>query len=194
MKVHPYLHLTRSAFRTYHCTSVSLTPDSRAPTISIRALRGLPSDSKTVMIANTRRTGEARGIYYRAKGPPVCLSASLTGRLAGWLVGWQCISTTTAVAAMARHNNRWLGSWSQLLALSQQPVCSTPLIYVHWRWCKVVEKLYGITALLACQATVTAKRVRGVGRSGEWMEGEGEEEALEDMRDIGIWLYQALWG
>lgn len=188
MKVHPYLHLTRSAFRTYHYTSVSLTPDSKASTISIRALSGLPSDNKTVMIANTRRTGEARGIYYRAKGPPVCLSASLTG----WLVGWQCISTTTAVAAMARHNNRWLGSWSQLLAFSQQPVCSTPLIYVHWRWCKVVEKLYGITALLACQATVTVKWVRGVEKSEEWM--EGEEGALEDMRDIGIWLYQAPWG
>lgn len=85
MKVHPYLHLTRSAFRTYHYTCVSLTPDSRASTISIRALSGLPSDSKTVMIANTRRTGEASGIYYRAKGPPVCLSASLTGWLAGWL-------------------------------------------------------------------------------------------------------------
>lgn len=171
MKVHPYLHLTRSAFRTYH---YSLTPDSRASTVTIRALSRLPSDSKTVMIANTRRTGEACSIYYRAKGPPVCLSASLTGWLAGWLVGWQCISTTTAaVAATAPHNNCWLGSWSQLLDSSQQPVCSTPLIYVHWRWCKVVEKLYGITALLACQATVTVKWVRGVRRREEWMEGEG---------------------
>lgn len=55
--------------------------------MSISALSRLPSDSKTVMIANTRRTGEAWGIYYRAKGPLVCLSASLTDWLAGWLVG-----------------------------------------------------------------------------------------------------------
>lgn len=77
----------------------------------MRALGGLPSDSKTVMIANARRNGEARGIYYGAeKGPPVCLSVCLSDRLAGWLDGWQCICATAAVAAVARHNNRWLGS------------------------------------------------------------------------------------
>lgn len=58
------------------------------------------------------------------------LSVCLCDGLAGWLA-WQRISTTAAAAATASHNNRWLGSWSQLLAVSQQPVCSTPLIYVH---------------------------------------------------------------
>lgn len=59
----------------------------------MRALSGLPSDSKTLMIANTRRNGEARGIYYSVKKGPqsVCLSASLTGSLAGWLAGWLAV-------------------------------------------------------------------------------------------------------
>lgn len=70
------------------------------------------------------------------EGAMVRLTASiieqkgLSDGLAGWLA-WQRISTTAAAAAPASHNNCWLGSWSQLLAVSQQPVCSTPLIYVH---------------------------------------------------------------
>lgn len=157
-----YIHIyTSHNLHSEHTTTLlSLTSEARASTITVRALIALPSDNKTVMTANTRWSGEARGIYYSAKGPPVCLSACLSD----WLVGWQCISTTVAAAAMAPHNNCWLGSWSQLLDPSQQPVCSTPLIYVHWRWCKVVEKLYSITALFVCQATVTIKWVRGVRR------------------------------
>lgn len=155
MKVHPYLHLIQSAFRTYLYTSVLLTANSKASTLSIRALSGLPSDSKTVMIANTRWIAKPAASIIEQKGPQ-------SARLPLWLAVWQCISTTTAVAATAPRNNCWLGSWSQLLDHCQQPVCSTPLIYVHWRQCKVVEKLYGITAPFACQATAKVKWVRGV--------------------------------
>lgn len=108
MKVHPYLHLIQSAFGTYRYTCASLTPDSTA---SLKALNGLASDSKTVMIANTRRASEAWGSYYRPKKGPWSVCMPLYDWLVGWLVSWQCISTTSAVAAItAPHNNRWLGS------------------------------------------------------------------------------------
>lgn len=84
----------------------------------------------TPMIANTRkvRWWGSRHLLSSKRAPS--LSVCLSDGLAGWLV-WQLISTSAAVAATASHNNCWLGSWSQLLAVSQQPVCSTPLIYVH---------------------------------------------------------------
>lgn len=107
------------------------------------------------------------------KGPK---SLCLPLWLAGWLVGSASVLLllllpwpATTIAGLAPE--------SQLLDQCQQPVCSTPLIYVHWRWCKVVEKLYSITAPLACQATVTAKWVRGVRRSEEWMEWWGWERS-----------------
>lgn len=84
-----------------------------------KALSGLPSDSKTVMIANTRWTGEACGIYYSAKGPPVCLSASLTG----WLVGSVSVllllllpRPPTTIAGWAPEASSWTSA-SSLFAL-----------------------------------------------------------------------------
>ncbi len=183
MKAHPYLHLTWTAFRTYQYTSVSLTSDTRASTISIRALSGLPSDNKTVMIANTRRTGEARGIYYRAKGPLVCLS--------GWLAVHQyyycCCCHGPPQQSLAELLKPAPGPQPAVCLLYTINLCSLEMV----QGCR---ELHGITAPLACQATVTVKWVRVVGRSEEWMEGEDEEGALEDMRGIGIWLYKAPWG
>lgn len=91
----------------------------------MRALSGLPSDSKTVMIANAKRNGEARGIYYGAKKGPqsVCLSASLTGWLAGWLVGSASVLPplllpwpATTIAGWAPEASAW-PSASSLFAL-----------------------------------------------------------------------------
>lgn len=187
-KENSYLHSHH--LQSEHTTTLlSLTVQPPVSTLSTRDLSVLHADDTTLMTANIRQSREARGIYYRAKGPPICLPPWL----ASWLACWQCISTTTAVAAMALHNNCWLGSWSQLLALSQQPVCSTPLNYVHWRWCNVIGKLYSITVLPACQATITVKWVE-VNRTKERMERWGKDGALEDMQDMGIWLFQAPWG
>lgn len=174
MKVHPYLHLIRSAFRTYHYTSVSLAPDSAASTISVRALCGLLSNCKTVMTAYTRRTGEARGIYYRAKGPPVCLYC-LSDWLAGWLVGRLAVHQYYYCCCCHGPPQQSLaGLLKPVLELSQQPVCSTPLIYVHWRWCKVVEKLYGITACPAPLPSYSNSKVgEGRQKDGGMNEGRG---------------------
>lgn len=105
---------------------------------SIRA--GLGSDSvMTAMLGFFR--GKTVSIYMASKGH---LEPS---------VPWKAIEESSSTPSLhmslshsfflslCPHNNCWQGwAWSRWTTASPH-VCSTPIIYVHWRWCKVLERL-----------------------------------------------------